>query len=224
MRHWAWVTLAALTACTAPQRLARRSALVEPPTDLLTPEGRAAPLPSLQASASGARAVDGEAVAATARALVGRRSVPTDGKFPDDCTGLVRAVYARHGVDLMGEGATGDSGVAALWRFTQRHGSVHKDRPSPGDIVFFSGTYDRNRDGRDNDGLTHVGLVDRVDDDGTVSVIHRVARGVVVYRMNLAHPDRRQADGRVVNDWLREGKRSRLAGELFAGYGTVAAR
>jgi len=212
-----------LAACAAPAHLAHRSPISGAPSALLTPEGRPSPLPSLD-SAGAAAGVDGEAVAASARELVGRPHVPSDdGRFPDDCTGLVRAVYSRHGVDLMREGApAGGNGVAAIWRYAQRHGSLHRDAPVPGDIVFFTETYDRNRDGRDNDGLTHVGIVDRVDEDGTVHVIHRVARGVVSYRMNLARPSLRQdASGRVLNDWLREGKKSRLAGELFAGYGTV---
>jgi hypothetical protein len=212
-----------LAACAAPAHLARRSPLSSAPSALLTPEGRPAPLPSMDSAQPGAAAVDGEALAATARELLGKKTVPTGGQFPDDCTGLVRTVYSAHGVDLMREGAqAGENGVMAIWRYAQRHGSLHRAAPRPGDLVFFSETYDRNRDGRDNDGLTHVGLVDRVDEDGTVYVIHRVARGVVSYRMNLSHPSQRKdSQGRVVNDWLREGKKSRLAGELFAGYGTV---
>lgn len=211
-----------LAACAAPARLAHRSPVSQAPPALLTPEGR--PAPVLSASSNKAvEALDGEAVAATARELVGQKKVPTGGRFPDDCTGLVRTVYDQHGIDLMSEGAqAGDNGVTAIWRYAQKHGSLHQDRPRPGDIVFFNETYDRNRDGRDNDGLTHVGIVDRVEDDGTVYVIHRVAYGVVSYRMNVSHPDKRKdAQGRVLNDWLREGKKSRLAGELFAGYGTV---
>jgi hypothetical protein len=217
--------LLALTACAAPARLAlHRSALLEAPDAPLTPEGRNSPVPSFD-SGNGSGAVDGEAIAATARSFLGRRSVNDPGKsFPEDCTGLVRAVYARLGVDLLAEGAQpGDSGVTAIWRYARRHGQLHREAPRPGDIVFFAETYDRNRDGRENDGLTHVGVVDQVDADGTVHVIHRVARGVVSYRMNLAHPrDRQDGRGRVLNDWLREGKQSRLAGELFAGYGTVS--
>ena len=38
-----------------------------------------------------------------------------------------------------------------------------------------------------------------VGQDGTVHVIHRVARGVVAYRMNLSRPGvRKDAQGRVV--------------------------
>jgi hypothetical protein len=58
-----------------------------------------------------------------------------------------------------------------------------------------------------------------------VLVIHRVARGVVRYRMNLARPTQlRAADGKRVNDWLRTeapGSKPRLTAELFAGFATL---
>jgi hypothetical protein len=92
-------------------------------------------------------------------------------------------------------------------------------------LVFFRDTYDLNRDGRVNDGLTHVGLVEKIEEDGTVIVIHRVARGVVRYRMNLAFKDKATTpEGRPVNDWLRApiaGAAPQLTAQLFAGYATV---
>jgi len=226
MQHRAIILALAVVlsaACAAPARLAlRRSPLVDAPRGPLTPEGRAHPLPSLDSGRPEAD-VPGEEIAKTAREYLGARAIVADGRrFPDDCTGLVRAVFFRHGIDLFRQ-AEGDSGVAAIWRYAQRHGSLHREKPRPGDIVFFNETYDRNRDGRENDGLTHVGIVDRVDADGTVLVIHRVARGVVTYRMNVERArERADARGHVLNDWLRAGKDAKLAGELFAGYGTLA--
>ncbi len=236
----------ALAGCASPERLSlRRSPMLEFSQTPLTPEGRATPLPPEPRFQETARraafgrslepravarpeipGVDGEKLAETARGFLGRRPLAINGQtFPDDCTGLVRAVYAAHGVDLMAEGThPGDGGASAIWRYAGRHGALHDDQPQPGDIVFYRETYDRNRDGRANDGLTHVGIVEAVEPDGTVSVIHRVARGVMRYHMNLSHPrDRRDAaSGRVLNDYLREGRRSRFAAELFAGYATLA--
>jgi hypothetical protein len=163
----------------------------------------------------------------TARGLVGAsRMVVGSRRYHDDCTGLVRAAYGELGVDLMSEATSGDNGVTAIYRFASRHGRIFDaGRPLPGDLVFFRETYDRNRDGRDNDGLTHVGLVDDVEADGTVVIIHRVARGVVRYRMNLGHPDMAlSTDGHRWNDWLRSpspGAKPRLTGQLFAGYATL---
>ncbi len=170
----------------------------------------------------------GSPVLATARMLVGKSQVKVAGRpYPADCTGLVEAAYAQAGVSLRGSGKPGDNGVTALYRYAQTHGRVYwRGTPVPGDLVFFRETYDRNRDGRSNDGLTHVGIVDQVDADGTVTVIHRVKRGVVTYRMNLSQPRvaRDPRTKKVINDTLRApgpGKAFALTGQLFVAYASL---
>ncbi|TSC31289.1 CHAP domain-containing protein [Corallococcus sp. Z5C101001] len=169
-----------------------------------------------------------ERVLATARALVGQSTVQVNGRrYPADCTALIEATYAQAGLTFRGTLKPGDNGVTALYRYARANGRVYTDgRPVPGDLVFFRETYDQNRDGRRNDGLTHVGLVDGVDSDGTVTVIHRVKRGVVRYRMNLARPHlpRDPKTGEVLNDILRSpgpGQPNVLTGQLFAAFGSV---
>lgn len=200
------------------------------------PYARPAPEREIPSGSAVAEAADGPVVVASgarskvvvaAQGLVGQRRTKLGGKtWGDDCTGLVRGVYAQVGVDLMTAAERGDNGVTAIYRFAQRHGRVYGGgRPVAGDLVFFRDTYDLNRDGRDNDGLTHIGLVETIDEDGTVLVIHRVARGIVRYRMNLATPDQpRASDGRVINDALRapRGRHPpQLASQLFAGFATL---
>lgn len=165
---------------------------------------------------------------ALASKLVGKRNVELGGRhYRDDCTGLVMGVFDQLGMRVLEEAEPGDNAVTAIYRFAQKHGRIFDGgRPLPGDLVFFRETYDLNRDGRTNDGLTHVGIVEDVDAAGTVTVIHRVSRGVVRYRMNLANPDIRRdgKTGRILNDYLRNaapGHREQLTGQLFAGYATV---
>jgi peptidoglycan DL-endopeptidase CwlO len=169
-----------------------------------------------------------ETVLATARALVGQTQVKVGGRsYPADCTGLVEAAYAQAGLSLRGTSKPGDNGVTALYRYALDHGRVYNGgRPLPGDLVFFRETYDQNRDGRRNDGLTHVGIVDQVDEDGTVTVIHRVKRGVARYRMNLSQRSvaRDPQSGKILNDTLRAsgpGRSFALTGQLFVAYATV---
>ncbi|MEW5739035.1 MAG: CHAP domain-containing protein [Myxococcota bacterium] len=179
--------------------------------------------PSPLVVAPGAR----QSALGAAQHLVGKRKIVVNGQtFGDDCTGLVRAAYSQAGIDLMTAAQPGDNGVTAIYRFAARHGRIYTGgQPVAGDLVFFRETYDLNRDGRDNDGLTHVGLVEAVESDGTVIVIHRVARGVVRYRMNLGfRASATTPSGRKVNDWLRAagpGSKPRLTSELFAGYATL---
>ncbi len=159
-----------------------------------------------------------------ARELLGRTRIHRAGRrYPNDCTGLVRALFDRLGMNLLSEARRGDNGVGAIYHFAQAHGRIYTGgRPVPGDLVFFRDTYSR----RTIDGLTHVAVVEDYDEDGTVWIIHRVHRGVVRYRMNLRQPDQRidPRTGKLLNDYLRisrPGHRDVLTGQLFAAFGTV---
>ncbi|WNG50596.1 NlpC/P60 family protein [Archangium minus] len=143
---------------------------------------------------------------------------------PDDCSGLVRVAYLKAGIDLVNHGfLAGENAVSAIYRRAQSRGAFHNRRPRPGDLVFFRETYDRNRDGLRNDGMTHIGVVESVGLDGTVTFIHRGSKGIARSRMNLLFPRTHRVgqDGVVLNDFLRaasRGQRAWLSGELFAGF------
>jgi len=154
--------------------------------------------------------------------LVGARSL---GKgVPNDCSGFVRLAYLAGGIDLVNHGfRAGENAVTAIFRRALDMGTVHHQAPRPGDLVFFRETYDRNRDGRRNDGMTHIGVVEGVDAEGTVTFIHRGRKGVARGRLNLSAPGKHQLGlgGPVLNDYIRpaaKGSRAYLAGELFAAF------
>jgi hypothetical protein len=141
---------------------------------------------------------------------------------PPDGVTLVRGAYGEAGVTLPGA-----QGVHGLWRAVVEKGALKLRAPRPGDIVFFRGTHDANRDGRLDDGLTHVGLVERVGRDGTVTFLHHFGGSVVRGRLNTEQASRRfdWEEGRVLNDVLRPAtfeQAPALAGELFAGYGSAS--
>ncbi len=144
-----------------------------------------------------------------------------------DCSGFVIAVLEKAGYEpRRALPAEARHGTEALFLWLQRRNRIHHRKiPTVGDLVFFDNTYDRNRDGRPNDPLTHVGIVERVMPDGTVVFIHKVKRGVLRYRMNLLRPHSRRdpASGKPLNNYLRHGGGSRrLTAELFHAFGTVA--
>jgi hypothetical protein len=167
----------------------------------------------------------------TAATLVGATTITSEGrKIAYDCAGVTRAVFLKHGIDLYDADA-GDpnaNGVRLIYDHVRRQGLVHQGPAThPGDLVFFDNTWDFNGDGELNDPLTHVGIVERVEPDGTVVFISRVADAIQRYRMNLLHPHvHKTADGRILNDYIRRKLSSdpshlgRLTGELFAFYGT----
>lgn len=173
------------------------------------------------------------ALAKTAVRFVGQSRVQVGGRnYTPDCSGFVRGVYATQRVDLyggLGE-LDGGNGVGRIFTHVLQHGRIHYGPTvHPGDLVFFHNTWDFNRDGLPNDPLTHVGVVEKVDPDGTVIFVSSVSAGIERYRMNLKHPDtHKSADGRVLNDFLRRKHvgdpqgTPYLAGRLFAAFGTLA--
>lgn len=173
-----------------------------------------------------------EALARAAADFLGPAPI-TVGKrqFPADCSGLVRGIYATQRVELY-EGLgklDGGNGVGRIYTHVVEHGRIHQGPAvHPGDLVFFHNTWDFNRDGRFNDPLTHVGVVEQVERDGTVVFVSRVSAGTERYRMNLQEPHtHKTADGRVLNDYMRRrasgdpSEAQYLTGQLFAAFGTV---
>lgn len=134
-----------------------------------------------------------------------------------DCSGLVMSVLARAGVET-----TGDS--RSFWREAKREGRAFVvGEPAPGDLAFFDRTWDKNRNGRVDDELTHVAVVVAVHDDGLVELVHRERAGVRLLRLHLLRPHDHDEDGRVLNDYLRASRYGgadapRLAGQLLRGF------
>ena len=163
----------------------------------------------------------GEAVARAAGELVGQRRMTGGGETHRfDCSGMVEAAYARAGWDFNG-------GSKDLYALAKQEGLLHKKkRPHLGDIVFWDNTYDRNRNGRRDDKLTHVGVVEAVLEDDTIRVVHLGSKGVVRIAMNLNTPSQRYDDkGDIINSYVRASRDARsggvLAGELFRGFGSL---
>ena len=175
------------------------------------------------------------AIARTAAKLVGAKTIESNGRRIDyDCAGVTRAVFLKHGIDLY-DGEPVDpnaNGVRIIHAHIQQQGKFHQGPVvHPGDLVFFDNTWDYNGDGKVNDPLTHVGIVERQAKDGTVVFISRVAGAIKRYRMNLGLPHvHKTANGRILNDYLRRkdsadpANTRYLSGELFAQFATRVGR
>jgi cell wall-associated NlpC family hydrolase len=173
-----------------------------------------------------------ERIVADAEAFARHRDFRVEHRaFSRDCSGYVGAVLLASGIDVF-RGASElqirGNGVRILSEFVAKYGTLSDAEVRPGDLVFFSNTYDRNGDRKLNDPLTHVGIVERVGEDGTVFFLHHMKGKVRRYSMNLSDPGRAEDDsGKVLNSYLRKRRRSDprgtryLAGELFAGYGSL---
>lgn len=159
-----------------------------------------------------------EAIARQAARLVGERSLVVEGQsFRRDCSGFVAAVYSAAGREL--GGSTED-----LYLRAEALGLLHRRKvPQVGDLAFFDDTYDRNRNGRRDDPLSHVAVVESVDERGVVTLVHYGGKGVARMVMDLRRPDVNvDEDGVLRNSILRaDGRGKRLTGELFRAWGSL---
>jgi hypothetical protein len=168
-----------------------------------------------------------------ARSIIGAKQLVVRGRrFTMDCTGVVLAIYWYAGVDLARDFKrfTGN-GVGRIYKTLEREDLLYStSTPLVGDIIFWDNTYDENQDNGWNDPLSHVGMVLRVDDDGTITYVHHhVRRGISTDYMNLRSPavQSQVENGRVklINSPLRLAVAGRphppnwLSGQLYRSLG-----
>lgn len=127
-----------------------------------------------------------------ADSLLGKNKVLVNGKkFQLDCSGLVMGIYHGAGIDLTQDfNLYNGGGVTRLHKTLENKNLLAKEYPQPGDLIFWDNTYDKNKNGRFDDYLTHVGMVIAVDETGQLTYIHHnYLKGIVLEYMNLKNPD-----------------------------------
>jgi hypothetical protein len=145
--------------------------------------------------------------------LVGKRAIIVKGvDYGKSCGALVRAALDRAGRPLP-DGIWDAGSIHAL--ASSRNALRSGIRPSPGDVVFLAD--------RPGGAPVHVGLVSRVEPDGTAVALHRVARGVMRLRFNLAYPSKAKdpQTGKMINDMLLVGREAKAAGSLVVGLASL---
>ncbi|MCI5071670.1 C40 family peptidase [bacterium] len=156
-----------------------------------------------------------------------------DAHFSYDCSGYIASILHRNGLLTKKYARTQKvkgNGVSILYQFIEKNGSIlDKDQfPKMGDIVFFSNTYDRNRDGKNNDVLSHIGIIENVSNDGQITFLHHSSGKVRKSYLNNGfanqHKDKNKT---LLNSFLRRRRSSDpsntkyLAAQLVHSYGSL---
>ena len=124
----------------------------------------------------------------------GRRYITIDGhRFKMDCSGVIRAIYFKAGIDLAKDfNKYSGGGTMRIHETLRSRGLIYRPTvPVPGDILFWDNTYDANHNGRSDDMLSHIGMVvsSNKKSGNVVYVHHNEKKGIVFEKMNLLHPD-----------------------------------
>ena len=124
----------------------------------------------------------------------GRNYLTVNGtRFKMDCSGVVRAIYYKAGIDLAKDfNKYRGGGTQRIHETLRARGLIYRPTvPVPGDILFWDNTYDANHNGRSDDMLSHIGMVVSSDkkSGNIVYVHHHEKKGIVFEKMNLLHPN-----------------------------------
>ena len=124
----------------------------------------------------------------------GRNYLTINGhRFKMDCSGVVRAIYFKAGIDLAKDfNKYKGGGTQRIHEILRSKGLIYRPTvPVPGDILFWDNTYDANHNGRSDDTLSHIGMVVSSDkrSGNVVYVHHHEKKGIVFEKMNLLHPN-----------------------------------
>jgi peptidoglycan DL-endopeptidase CwlO len=158
--------------------------------------------------------------------LVGQPYAKRDGKsYRGDCSGTTRAIYDSLGISLgYAPANAGDNDATTIYNSVEKNGVLDQKNIAPLDLVFFDDTYDRNNNGKLDDKLTHVGVVEKILPDKTILFVHFMGKSIIRSRMNLLYPNLQhhpQSKERVNHLLRRASKKHKgfTAAKLFVGFG-----
>jgi len=123
---------------------------------------------------------------------VGMKKFPSinSQKYRGDCSGFIAFLFHLAGVNFLELYGIGTNGVAAIWDGLQKKGFIIEiNQLQIGDIIFFDNTYDMNKNNKWDDFLSHIGVVESIDQNNTITYLHYASKGVVRAKMNLQHPE-----------------------------------
>lgn len=151
----------------------------------------------------------------------------TNTRIGGDCSGLITAINKNNNSAIfdpkeLNKYYTSGRKSQAMFDLYKDKNKIYFSKPQVGDLVFFNNTT-RATKGRSKKLITHVGIVSKVNKDGSVEFLHNTGGRNVVSVMNLSLPNDHQIAGKKVNAYIisRCKDSSCLVSNRFSGYGRV---
>lgn len=110
----------------------------------------------------------------------------------------------------------------AIFNLYKSQNKISYTDPKPGDLVFFNNTTSRTNKSK-NKAITHLGIIDKVESNGTITFIHNINGKNIKSVMNLKHKNTHKLNGKKINAYiiLKCQTPACLISNKFAGFGKV---
>ena len=111
----------------------------------------------------------------------------------------------------------------AIYNFYKKRNLISQTSPKLGDLVFFNNTTSQTK-GKNKQIITHLGIIDRIEDDGTIRFMHNTRGKNKSGFINLFQKNSHKIGGKEVNSYIVACKGSDatcLTSNRFAGFGKV---
>ena len=146
-----------------------------------------------------------------------------------DCSGFVSLVnkninnvyfFETNLLKFYGENG---SKSQAIYNFYKKRNLISQTSPKLGDLVFFNNTTSQTKD-KNKQIITHLGIIDRIEDDGTIRFMHNTRGKNKSGFINLFQKNSHKIGGKEVNSYIvacKGGDAACLTSNRFAGFGKV---
>ena len=111
----------------------------------------------------------------------------------------------------------------AIYNFYKKRNLISQTSPKLGDLVFFNNTTSQTK-GKTKQIITHLGIIDRIEDDGTIRFMHNTRGKNKSGFINLFQKNSHKVGGKEVNSYIvacKGGDAACLTSNRFAGFGKV---
>ena len=112
----------------------------------------------------------------------------------------------------------------AIYNFYKKRNLISQTSPKLGDLVFFNNTTSQTK-GKNKQTITHLGIIDRIEDDGTIRFMHNTRGKNKSGFINLFQKNSHKIGGKEVNSYIvacKGGDATCLTSNRFAGFGKVS--
>lgn len=109
----------------------------------------------------------------------------------------------------------------AIFNLYKAEGKIFFENPKPGDLIFFDNTTKKTRKSKKLN-ITHLGIVDKINKDGTINFIHHLKGKNIKGVINLEYKNYNTLNGTKINSYIIRCKSPFcLVSNRFAGFGSL---